>query len=191
MGGMSNTADSLRLLHNLIRLGTIAEVDAAAARVRVQSGDNLTDWRPWLSARAGDSSEWNPPSVGEQVLLLSPSGDLAQAIVLTGIYSDANPAPADSETLWRRTFPDGTTITYDHAASHLNIAVRGDAELSITGDATVSVSGSAAITAGTEATVDAPAIKLNKGAGVVTGAHTCHFTGTPHSDFSSTVTAGK
>lgn len=188
---MVNLAELLRLLHNLIRLGTVDEVDVAAARARVQSGDNLTDWLPWLSARAGSTRDWDPPTVGEQVLLLSPGGDLAQAIILTGIYSDANPPPATSADLWCRTFPDGTRLEYDHAASRLTLDVVGAADLNIGGDATVTVGGTAAITAGAEATVDAPAIKLNKGAGVVTGAHICHFTGTPHGDVSTTVTAGK
>jgi hypothetical protein len=40
-------------------------------------------------------------------------------------------------------------------------------------------------------TEDADTIKLNGGAAVVTCAHICHFTGAPHGDGSSTVTAGK
>ncbi|WP_346348092.1 hypothetical protein [Shewanella abyssi] len=40
-------------------------------------------------------------------------------------------------------------------------------------------------------TEDADTIKLNGGASVVTCAHICHFTGGPHGDGSSTVTAGK
>lgn len=40
-------------------------------------------------------------------------------------------------------------------------------------------------------TEDADTIKLNGGAPVVTCAHICHFTGKPHGDGSSTVTAGK
>lgn len=191
MSDMLNLAELLRLLNNLIRLGTVAEVDHAAARVRVRSGDNFTDWLPWLSLRAGSTRDWDPPSTGEQVLLLSPAGDLAQAIVLAGIYSAANPPPAASADLWRRTFPDGTAITYDHAASRLTLNAVGAVKLDIEGDATVTVGGTAAITAGAAATIDAPAIKLNKGAGVVTGAHICHFTGNPHGDCSSTVTAGK
>ncbi|SCY88261.1 hypothetical protein [Desulfoluna spongiiphila] len=47
------------------------------------------------------------------------------------------------------------------------------------------------VKAGSEATVDAPLIKLNQGTGVVTGACICHFTGLPHGDVSSTVFAGK
>ncbi|WMR36092.1 phage baseplate assembly protein V, partial [Metapseudomonas otitidis] len=45
---MNDFATLARLLENLIRLGTIAEVDHAAARVRVQSGQLLTGWLPWL-----------------------------------------------------------------------------------------------------------------------------------------------
>lgn len=40
-------------------------------------------------------------------------------------------------------------------------------------------------------TQDADTIKLNGGAAVVTCAHICHFTGAPHGDGSTTVTAGQ
>jgi len=40
-------------------------------------------------------------------------------------------------------------------------------------------------------TEDADTIKMNGGSAVVTCAHICHFTGAPHGDGSSTVTAGK
>ena len=41
------------------------------------------------------------------------------------------------------------------------------------------------------AKVNAQNIALNGGVGVVTGECICHFTGKPHGDVSSTVTAGK
>lgn len=47
------------------------------------------------------------------------------------------------------------------------------------------------VTAATECTVDAPKIKLNGGAPIVTTAHICAYTGKTHSDGSSTCTAGK
>lgn len=166
---MLNLAELLRLLNNLIRLGTVVEVDHEVARARVQSGDNLTDWLPWLSLRAGSTRDWDPPSTGEQVLLLSPAGDLAQAIVLAGIYSAANPAPASSGSLWRRTFPDGTQLEYDHAAHKLTAAVKGSAELTtdtaltamVGTDATVTAGGSVSVTAAAAAIVEAPTITLN------------------------------
>ena len=57
-----NLVELLRLIHNLIRLGTIAEVDHARARVRVQSGELLTNWLPWIEARAGTTRDWDPPT---------------------------------------------------------------------------------------------------------------------------------
>jgi hypothetical protein len=47
------------------------------------------------------------------------------------------------------------------------------------------------VTAATECTVNAPKIALNGGSPIVTTAHICHFTGTPHGDGSSTCKAGK
>jgi phage baseplate assembly protein V len=54
-------------------------------------GQLLTDWLPWISTRAGGqrARTWWPPRVGEQCLVLSPGGELAQGRVLCGIYSDA------------------------------------------------------------------------------------------------------
>lgn len=48
-------------------------------------------------------------------ILLSPSGEPAQGIALIGLYSQQRPAPSNSTTLRRRTYPDGAVIDYDHA----------------------------------------------------------------------------
>lgn len=116
---MNSIAALARLLENLVRLGTIAEVNEPKARVRVKSGELLTTWLPWLAQRAGADREWNPPTVGEQVLLLSPSGQLAQGIVLTGLFSEANPANGDRAGLHRTTYRDGAVLEYDSIAHHL------------------------------------------------------------------------
>lgn len=108
-----NIADLARLIENLVRLGTIEEVQVSPPRVKVKSGNIVTAWRPWLSLRAGADREWDPPTVGEQVVLLSPSGLLAQGVVLTGIFSDLIAANGDREGLHRRTYRDGAVIEYD------------------------------------------------------------------------------
>ena len=113
---MNQLAELARLIENLVRLGTIAEVDVAKVRVRVKSGSITTNWLPWLALRAGTSKEWDPPTVGEQVVLLSPSGVLAQGVALVGLFSDANPANGDREGLHRRTYPDGAVVEYDFVA---------------------------------------------------------------------------
>ena len=117
---MNNLPTLARMIENLIRFGTIAETQMKPPRVRVKTGDLLTGWLPWIALRAGADTDWDPPTVDEQVILFSPSGQLANGIALTGIYSTANPANGEREGLHRRTYRDGTVIEYDSVAHHLN-----------------------------------------------------------------------
>lgn len=191
MNGMNNVAELLRLIANLIRLGAIAEVDHGdpaadppqPPRVRVKSGELLTAWVPWLASRAGTTRDWNPPTVGEQCVLFSPGGDTANAFATPGLYQNAHPAPSNNPALIGRWYPDGTRVEYDHDNHRLLIHCVGDIHLEVEGNLTAKVTG--------KATVDAKSIHHNGGSPVVTTAHICHFTGNPHGDGSSTVTAGK
>jgi phage baseplate assembly protein V len=117
---MNDLPTLTRLLENLIRLGTIAAVQMKPPRVKVKTGSLTTAWLPWLAPRAGADREWNPPTVDEQVILLSPSGQLGNGVVLTGLFSDHIPANGDREGLHRCTYRDGTEIEYDSVAHHLN-----------------------------------------------------------------------
>ena len=120
IGAMNDFAALSRLLENLIRFGVIAAVQMKPPRVQVKTGELTTAWLPWLALRAGTDREWAPPTVDEQVILLSPSGQLANGIVLTGVFSDHIPANGDRPGLHRRTYADGTVIEYDSVAHHLN-----------------------------------------------------------------------
>ncbi|APC15104.1 baseplate assembly protein [Pseudomonas frederiksbergensis] len=117
---MNDLATLARLIENLIRFGTIAEIQMKPPRVRVKTGALTTGWLPWIAPRAGADREWDPPTVDEQVILFSPSGQLGNGIVLTGLFSDHFPANGDREGLHRRTYRDGTVIEYDSVAHHLN-----------------------------------------------------------------------
>lgn len=64
-----DTNELQRLILNLVRKGTIAEVDHASAKCRVATGDLTTNWISWMALAAGQTRDWNPPTVGEQVLL--------------------------------------------------------------------------------------------------------------------------
>lgn len=105
--------DTQRRLANIIRIGTIEEADYATARVKVRFGEILTGWLPFGGQRAGGMRVWNPPSVGEQVVVLSPSGDLAQGVAIPGLYSDAKPAPGSTGSAVNVVFPDGSTLSWD------------------------------------------------------------------------------
>lgn len=117
---MNSIAELNRLLENLVRLGTIAEVQHAPPRVKVRTGGILTTWLPWLAQRAGVERDWDPPTVDEQVILLSPSGQLANGIAITGLFSDQIPANGDRAGLKRRTYADGAVVEYDSVAHHLS-----------------------------------------------------------------------
>lgn len=114
-----------RQLMNLARVGKVAELDEANARVKVSISGLTTDWLPWLVSRAGATRTWSAPRTGEQVLVLSPYGDTAQGIVLPSIYQDDYPAPAGSMDKETTVYPDGSTVEYDSASNTLTVTVAG------------------------------------------------------------------
>lgn len=110
-----------RMLENLIRIGTVSAVDHAAALCRVDSGELESEWVPWVERRTGNTRSWDPPTVGEQVILLSPSGEPAGGVALRGLYRDAHPAPSASASEHVITYPDGARIAYDHVSGALTV----------------------------------------------------------------------
>jgi phage baseplate assembly protein V len=76
-------SDLCRRVANLIRIGKIAEVDSA--QVKVQIGKVKTNWLPIVSM-AGDTNIWVPITVGEQVAVVSPYGEMAQSFVIRSIH---------------------------------------------------------------------------------------------------------
>ncbi|OBX05940.1 baseplate assembly protein [Gallibacterium genomosp. 3] len=107
-----NIADIIRRLESLIKIGVIHAVDYQQARARVQSGQIISDWLPFLTLRAGTTVTWSPPTVGEQCLLLAPSGELNTGVVITGIYLK-NQSPSNSSDEHVIQFADGATIIYN------------------------------------------------------------------------------
>ncbi|HEY5804864.1 MAG TPA: phage baseplate assembly protein V [Lysobacter sp.] len=138
---MDAIAEAQRLLSSVIRFGTVAELDLAAARCRVDTGEIRTDFVPWFVPRAGTCIEWSAPVIGEQVMLISPGGDTHGAVALRGIYSDAFPAPDSSETRHLSRFADGAVIEYDHAAHELKAALPSGGKAEITADGGVIING--------------------------------------------------
>ena len=108
-----NFSELDRRLHNLIRLGTIKGADYKNAKVRVEIGELVTDWLPWLTAIAGNDRNWSAPSIGEQVVVLSPSGEMAQGVVLSALYQQKYPPPTDNEKEHIVIFEDGAEVKYN------------------------------------------------------------------------------
>lgn len=149
-----NIADLARLLENIVRFGTIEAVQMQPPRVQVKSGNITTAWLPWLNLRAGADREWDPPTVGEQVVLLSPSGNLAQGVALTGLFSDLIPANGDREGLHRRTYRDGAVIEYDSIAKRLLAVLPAGGKVQLTAPGGLVIVGDVDITGTLRASED-------------------------------------
>jgi len=184
-----------RRLFNLIKFGTVHSADYPKSLIRVEVGGNATGWLPWLTRRAGASTEWWAPEVGEQVVVLSPCGDPAQAVVLPSLYSNAHPAPSADPKIRRTNYSDGSFVEYNETTHKMTITVNGgDVALNTTGNLDAVVGGKADVTAGGAASVIADTISLDGGGavkGLVQGDCRCAITGQPHPQISATVKASK
>ena len=90
-------AELFRRVNNLLRVGRVVSVDYTAARARVKIGDITTDFLPWMTP---STNVWIPLKNGEQVVVLSPCGDLGFGMILPSLYQTAAPMPsADIEKI--------------------------------------------------------------------------------------------
>lgn len=155
-----------RRLSNLLRYGTIASLDEANALVTVDLGDCVTAPLPWFAPRAGGDREWHAPEVGEQVMVLSPSGELAHGVVLPAIFQDAHPANGNSKDVHRVTYSDGTVEEYNRSthAYLLNLPASGTITLQVGATSLVMTNAGTTLTtpafehSGTSATFDGTAL---------------------------------
>lgn len=151
-----DTNEIIRLILNLVRKGTILAVDHDAAKCRVTSGALSTNWLPWVALAAGETRDWNPPTKGEQVLLICPGGDPADGLVLRGLYSTDAPAPSTKPTFHTRAYPDGAVIEYDHAAHAMTARFPEGASVLIVSPSSVEVRTAAAKVVADTVILDTP-----------------------------------
>ncbi|KAF0115497.1 MAG: Baseplate assembly protein V [Hyphomonadaceae bacterium] len=115
------------VLSELIQFGVIHSVDYANAAAIVTIGDVQTPQIPWLE-RAGWIKSFVPPHAGEQVLVLVPNGDMMGAVIIGGLFSNINPAPAQNQTLTIKS-DDGLNIQYDPQTGALAINSPGPIQI--------------------------------------------------------------
>lgn len=168
-------AQTVRLIENMIKVGEVVEIDAdqVPPRVRVACGDTLTDWIPWVSMRAGAVKVWQPPSIGERVVLLSPGGDPARGIALPSIFCDEMATPETSLAKTVTLYPDGARIEYDHEAKALTATLPGTATIRAQGAVSVSCQSPVTVAAPAGITLTGPVTingALHVTQGVVTDA---------------------
>lgn len=94
-------AEVERRQDNTLRHGVVAEVDPAKGTVRLKVGKN-TDGTDVLSPKipygqmAGGLKVHAPPTVGQNMTMFSPGGEMEQAIAMPFTWNNANKSPSSS-----------------------------------------------------------------------------------------------
>lgn len=87
-------SELLRRVSNIVRMGKVVTVDYNKAKARVKIGEITTGYLPWLTP---STSVWIPLKMGEQVVVLSPNGDLRMGMILPALYQSSMPAPSTDD----------------------------------------------------------------------------------------------
>lgn len=93
-------AEIERRNRNRKRTGLVNEIDLQKGLARVEfqtDGDQpyVGPWMPWKEVAAGGIKSHIPPTVGEQVDVVSENGDMTDGIIDMSTPSNANPRPHD------------------------------------------------------------------------------------------------
>lgn len=83
---------------NRKRTGVVSEIDTVkgVARVKIsdsETGPYLSPWVPWKEVASGGIKSHIPPTIGEQVDVVSESGDLTDGVIDFSTPSNSNPRP--------------------------------------------------------------------------------------------------
>lgn len=125
-----------RRLDGMVKQGAVAEVDPKNGTVRLHLGgsdgdDFLSPHIPYAQM-AGGLKVHSPPTVGQQMTILSGSGDFRQGLALPMTWSDNNRAPSEKG--------DENVITFGNFRAEL----RGDELLVTIGGFSLSLKSSGA-----------------------------------------------
>ncbi|VWD11886.1 bacteriophage baseplate assembly protein V [Burkholderia lata] len=141
--------EARRVARNSVLLGRVIAIDVSDAEnpvCRVAIGDDESDgqglqsgWLRWTTARAGSLRTWSAPTLGEQVKIDCPMGDLAQGIVSGALYSEDRPAPSTSIAESVMQFDDGARISYDEEWHALTVDLPAGATIRMVAPASVVV----------------------------------------------------
>lgn len=116
-------SEQQRRLHNIATIGTVFDVNPDDQTMRLDVGDNQTDWLPIPALAAGQVRVWRCPSVGEQFLLVSPSGELANAIPVLSLYSNQHSSPSNDPNEIRVRFNDSDFLSVNTQDSQLILKI--------------------------------------------------------------------
>lgn len=128
-------AEMQRQVGKLLTVGIVEDVKGNLVKVRI--GKNVTPYVPYSALRAGDIRIYCPPSVGEQVIVMSQGGSYENAVVGMSAFCDAIPEPSEGKCLFIDAY--GTTIKIDKGGVEIvagvtkiqgNVEINGDVSVS-------------------------------------------------------------
>jgi phage baseplate assembly protein gpV len=143
----SRVADLERRFSGVMRHGTVEEVDPGKQIVRVKFGEDkdgkpfLSPWVPYAQI-AGALKVHTPPTKGQQMTTMSPTGDWMQAVALPMHWSDQNPSPSSNG--------DENVLTY----GNVRITVKDDLVQINVGGVSVNISSDGVAITGGKVTHD-------------------------------------
>ncbi|WP_337843569.1 phage baseplate assembly protein V [Rheinheimera sp.] len=134
-------AEITRRLAGLIRFCQVSEVgtEENQGKVKVTDGQLASTWLSTLQGDAAENIDWRPLDVGAYVVVLCPSGDFAQGVIIGSLYQSAFAPPSTSLEVTARRYKDGSVFSYDREASKLHIAIAKDGTIliEVSGGATI------------------------------------------------------
>ncbi len=145
-----------RRLANIIKIGRVQSVDLTQTlpKVRVRISELVTAWLPFLTLRAGNDTHWWPIQLEEQVLVVSPSGDLSQGIVIGSVFQNQFPPGSMSEHMIRTDYSDGAIVEYDKENHHLRAELPSGGTVELVADGGVTIVGDVTVAGNITATGD-------------------------------------
>ncbi|MEH6490754.1 phage baseplate assembly protein V [Halopseudomonas sp.] len=143
---MNPTAELRRRLDNMIRPGTIYALDVENNRCRVKSGELLTDWLRYFVGRAGTARRHSLPTLNEQCVVFSPSGEMGAGFVLVGLNSDEFPGPSTNPALDSTSYADGAWFGYDQGSGDYTVVMTAEGQIHISAPGGINITGPVNIT---------------------------------------------
>ncbi|MBB5515769.1 phage baseplate assembly protein V [Rubricella aquisinus] len=120
-----------------IRIGVVREVDASRglARVKLSGGAAafLTGPIPWVEQSAGANRTHIPLSVGQQVVIVSETGDLHDAVIIGSLNSAANARPSQAPDAYVIASVGPASVTVKDGGNEMEFRV-GTTSLTLRGD---------------------------------------------------------
>lgn len=125
-----DTNQNDRRLGNIAQMGVVEEVDySTPPKGRVRIGELLTGWMRMGTPRAGGDKDWIVYEVGEEVLVVSTSGEFRNGAIVCALNNGLNPAPASSADIRRTNYGNGSFIENNRATGKFTLNVTGDIDI--------------------------------------------------------------